>query len=109
VRDGAFEQRTANASATVRREDREPDFGEIVNACHMRHANEREPIVVKAKNCIAVKVNSVDVGGNGRWRKRNAESRGPVYHGQRKKMRHERGAYTLIQTLDGESHHRASG
>lgn len=41
VRHGAVQQRAANAAGTVRREDREPEFCEIVFEGHMRHANER--------------------------------------------------------------------
>jgi hypothetical protein len=69
VRHGAFEQRTANAAATVHREDGEREFGKIVFDGHMRRANEREPIVVNSKDCTADEINPVDVGGDDCWRK----------------------------------------
>jgi hypothetical protein len=56
---------------------------------------------VDAEHCVAGKVDSVDVRGNCRRTERRAESQVPVPHGQRKKMRHERGTLTFIQALDG--------
>ena len=109
VRHGAFEQRTANAAATVHREDGEREFGEIVFDGHMRHANERALTVVNAENCVAAEVDSVNVGSDHSWRKRRGEPQAPVLHGQREKMRHERGAYAFIQALDSDGHHRAFG
>jgi hypothetical protein len=109
VRHGAVEQRAANAAATVSREDREAEFCEIVFEGHMRHANERALIVVNAENCVAAEIDSVDVGSDHSWRKRRGEPQAPVLHGQREKMRHERGAYAFIQALDSDGHHRAFG
>lgn len=109
VRDGALEQRAANAAATVRREDREPKFCAIVFEGHVRHANERALIVVNAENCVAAEVDSVNVGSDHSWSKRRGEPQASVLHGQREKMRHERGAYAFIQALDSDGHHRAFG
>jgi hypothetical protein len=107
VRYGASEQRAANAAATVCWEDREPNFGEIVFAGKMCQTNEHKPIVVKAEDCVAGEVDSVDVGGDDLWRKPRAEAQVPVPHGQRDKMRHERSACALFQASDRESHHQA--
>jgi uncharacterized protein (UPF0548 family) len=78
MRNGAPEQRTAHAFATVAREDGERDLGKIVLECHMCRADERELIVMDAKDCVAIEINSVDVGGYGCGPERRAETQVPV-------------------------------
>jgi hypothetical protein len=107
MRYGASEQRATNAAATVRWEDGEPNFGEIVVAGKMCRTNEHKPIIVKAEDCVVGEVHSVDVGSDCLWCKRRAEAQAAVPHRQGKKVRHERGACGFIQALDGESCHRA--
>src|SRR5450755_1513633 len=75
----------------------------------MRHADEREAIVVNAENRVPVEIDFVDVGGDAFWRKRRAEPQSPVLRGQREKMRQERGARAFVEALDSDGHHAASG
>ena len=108
VRHRAFEQRAADAAAAVRRQDREPELGDVVLEGDVRRGDKREPIVVDAKDRVAVEVDSIDVGGNRAWRKRRAESQTPILHGQREKMCHQRGASVRIQALRSDGRHRDS-
>jgi hypothetical protein len=48
----------------VVREDGERDLGKIVLEGHMCRADERE-LIADAKGCVAIEINSVDVGGYG--------------------------------------------
>ena len=108
MRERALEQRDAEAKAAVLRQNREPELGLVAFEGHMRHANQHEPIVVNAENCVAIEVDSVDVGGDDSWRQRRAEPQAPILHGQREKVCGDRGACAVTQTMDGDTHERAS-
>ena len=83
---GAFEQGTAEATPTVRRQDREADLGEITFEGDMRRADELMPIVVNAENRIADEIDSIDVGSDGLCRKRRSEAQALVLQRQREKV-----------------------
>jgi hypothetical protein len=81
------------------------EFGNIVNVGELRHANERKALTVDAKDRVALELDAVDVGGNDRWRERNAEAQGPVSRGQREKMRDHGSATVFGQSFDGVGDH----
>jgi len=86
MRDGAFEQGGAKPAATIIRQDREPDFGEVVLEGDMRDANQDAPVILGAENGAMTKVDSVDVGGESRRRERRTEPQAAVPRGERQKI-----------------------
>ena len=102
VRRRAFEQGTANAVATVPRQDRKPEFGKVLPEGHMGDADEREVIVVDAEYRVAVEINGVDIAGDAIGGERRAEPQSPVLGWQRVKMLDERTARSGFQALDGD-------
>lgn len=104
MRRGAFEQRAANAVAAVRWQDREPELGKIVRKAYVGHGDKREAIVVNGEYRVAVEIDPVDVSGDAFGGKRRAEPQSQVLRGQREKMRHERAARAVVETLDSDRH-----
>ena len=104
MRDDALEERASQAAATVRGQDREAEFGEIIIEGDVRRANERALFVVNAENRIVVEVDPVDVGNDGSRSKRRAEPETLILQGQREKMRGQTVTRPFGQALDGYRH-----
>jgi len=100
MRQSALEQHTAQPAGPMRREDREAHFGEIIHDGHMRDTRKLAAIVVYAENRVAPEVDPVDVRRDPFWRKGCAEPQAQVPHGQRCKMRDERGTHAVTELCD---------
>lgn len=83
VRRGTFEQRAANAVATVRSKHWEPELSKIVAEGYVGYADERELIVLNREYRVTVEIDFIDVGGDTFWRDRPAEPQSLILGGQR--------------------------
>ena len=82
VRHGAFEQRAANAAATMLRQDRESRARRRCLRRRRAPRQQREPIVVTPKTASRAKSIRVDVAGDDARRYRVAKSQTPILRGQ---------------------------